>query len=49
MRPLLDRILAGEIDPAEIVTHRMPLDQAPEAYATFVDKEDGCVKVVLSP
>jgi threonine dehydrogenase-like Zn-dependent dehydrogenase len=49
MRPLLERILAGEIDPAGIVTHRMPLDEAPEAYATFVDKEDGCVKVVLSP
>ena len=47
-RPLLDRIENGEIDPSFVITHRMPLDQAPEAYETFKHKRDDCVKVVLS-
>jgi threonine dehydrogenase-like Zn-dependent dehydrogenase len=49
MRPLLAKIEAGEIDPSFVVTHRLPLEQAPEAYKTFRDKEDGCIKVVLNP
>ena len=47
-RPLLDRIESGEIDPSFVITHRMPLEQAPEAYETFKHKRDDCVKVVLS-
>jgi threonine dehydrogenase-like Zn-dependent dehydrogenase len=31
------------------VTHRVPLDQAPEMYDTFQKKKDGCIKVVLTP
>ena len=49
LEPLLEKIVAGELKPAAIVTHRLPLDQAPEAYKTFRDKKDGCVKVVLKP
>ena len=49
MRPLMDRIERGEIDPTFIITHRMPLDQAPEAYDIFNRKEDDCLKVVLRP
>jgi threonine dehydrogenase-like Zn-dependent dehydrogenase len=49
MRPLLDKIIGGEIDPSFIVTHRLSLDEAPAAYKTFRDKEDGCIKVVLNP
>jgi threonine dehydrogenase-like Zn-dependent dehydrogenase len=49
MRPLLDRIVAGEIDPAFVVTHRMGLGEAPEGYETFKHKRDECVKVVLRP
>jgi threonine dehydrogenase-like Zn-dependent dehydrogenase len=49
MRPLLDRIQRGEIDPSFVVTHRMGLDEAPEGYDTFLNKEDECVKVVLKP
>lgn len=49
MKPLLDRIEKGEIDPTFIITHRLPLDTAPEAYKTFRDKQDECVKVVLDP
>jgi threonine dehydrogenase-like Zn-dependent dehydrogenase len=49
MKPLLQRIENGDIDPTFIVTHRMPLDQAPEAFEMFMNKQDECVKVVLKP
>ncbi|MCB1885236.1 MAG: glutathione-dependent formaldehyde dehydrogenase [Geminicoccaceae bacterium] len=49
MRPLLERVERGEIDPTFIITHRLKLDDAPEAYETFRDKRDGCVKVVMTP
>ena len=49
MRPLLARIEAGEIDPSFVITHRMPLSQAPEGFRMFREKQDGCVKIVLDP
>jgi threonine dehydrogenase-like Zn-dependent dehydrogenase len=49
LKPLLERIERGEIDPTFVITHRLPLEQAPEAYKTFRDKDDGCMKVVLKP
>lgn len=49
MRPLLERIQKGEIDPSFVITHRLPLDQAPEGYRMFRDKQDECLKVVLKP
>ena len=49
MRPLLDRIQAGEIDPSFIITHRVRLDEVPLAYDIFRNKEDECVKVVIQP
>jgi threonine dehydrogenase-like Zn-dependent dehydrogenase len=49
MRPLLNRIERGEIDPSFVITHRMPLDDAARGYRMFRDKEDECVKVVLRP
>ncbi|NLT66919.1 MAG: glutathione-dependent formaldehyde dehydrogenase [Acidobacteria bacterium] len=49
LRPLMNRIAGGEIDPEFIVTHTMSLDEAPEAYEMFMNKEDDCVKVVLKP
>ena len=49
LRPLLARIEAGEIDPSFVVTHRVALEEAPRMYETFRDKEDDCVKVVLTP
>src|SRR5215207_3094126 len=48
-KPLLEKIEAGAIDPSFVITHRLPLEKAPEAYKTFRDKEDGCIKVVLKP
>ncbi|HKP50777.1 MAG TPA: zinc-dependent alcohol dehydrogenase [Gemmatimonadales bacterium] len=48
LRPLLDRIQNGEIDPSFVITHRLPLDQAAKGFDMFVNKEDNCEKVVLS-
>ncbi|MGI8741437.1 MAG: zinc-dependent alcohol dehydrogenase [Bryobacteraceae bacterium] len=47
MRPLLERIERGEIDPSFVITHRISLDQVPQAYRTFRDKQDNCIKVVI--
>ena len=47
MRPLLERIQRREIDPSFVITHRLRLDQAPEGYSMFNDKQDECLKVVL--
>ncbi|HEY0834872.1 MAG TPA: zinc-dependent alcohol dehydrogenase [Azospirillum sp.] len=46
---LLRRIQEGQIDPSFVITHTVGLDQGPEMYATFREKQDGCVKVVLKP
>jgi threonine dehydrogenase-like Zn-dependent dehydrogenase len=49
LRPLLERIERGEIDPSYVITHTMPLEQAPEGYSKFLNKEDECIKIVLKP
>jgi len=49
MRPLLERIRRGEIDPSFLISHRLSLDEAPWAYRTFRDKQDECLKCVLKP
>ncbi|MBC7808785.1 MAG: glutathione-dependent formaldehyde dehydrogenase [Akkermansiaceae bacterium] len=46
---LMEHVQKGEIDPTFLITHRLPLEQAPEAYKIFKEKSDGCVKVVLKP
>jgi len=46
---LMDRIEKGQIDPSYVITHRLRLDDAPDAYTTFRAKEDGCIKVVMRP
>jgi threonine dehydrogenase-like Zn-dependent dehydrogenase len=48
MRPLLDRIQRGEIDPSFVITHRLRLEDAPSGYEMFLHKRDNCEKVVLS-
>ncbi|HEX9968720.1 MAG TPA: zinc-dependent alcohol dehydrogenase, partial [Acidimicrobiales bacterium] len=48
MKPLLERIEKGEIDPTFVITHRLPLDQAAHGYQIFKKKQEDCVKVVLS-
>jgi threonine dehydrogenase-like Zn-dependent dehydrogenase len=49
MQPLLERVQNGDIDPSFVITHRMKLEDAPEAYKMFTEKEDECIKVVLKP
>lgn len=46
---LIEHISRGDIDPSFVITHNVSLDEAPEMYKTFRDKEDGCIKVVLKP
>jgi threonine dehydrogenase-like Zn-dependent dehydrogenase len=47
LAPLLNKIEAGEIDPSFVITHKIKLEDAPKAYKTFRDREDGCIKVVV--
>jgi threonine dehydrogenase-like Zn-dependent dehydrogenase len=49
MKPLLERIMKGEIDPGFIITHQMRLDEAPKGFEIFKHKQNECVKVVLKP
>jgi threonine dehydrogenase-like Zn-dependent dehydrogenase len=49
LRPLLDRIQRGDIDPSFVITHHMSLEDAPRGFKMFVDKKDHCEKVVLRP
>jgi threonine dehydrogenase-like Zn-dependent dehydrogenase len=48
MRPLLERIQNGEIDPTVVITHRLRLADAAKGYDIFLKKEDHCEKVVLT-
>lgn len=49
MHTLLNKITNDEIDPSFVITHQLPLDEAPHAYKIFRDKEDKCIKVVMKP
>jgi threonine dehydrogenase-like Zn-dependent dehydrogenase len=49
MQPLLEKIQEGKIDPSAVITHEVSLEEAPQMYKTFRDKQDGCIKVVLKP
>ncbi|MFC7515603.1 zinc-dependent alcohol dehydrogenase [Herbaspirillum sp. GCM10030257] len=49
MKPLLERIQKGEIDPTVVITHRMSLDEAPHGFDIFCNKQDECIKIVLKP
>jgi threonine dehydrogenase-like Zn-dependent dehydrogenase len=46
---LLRRIQEGQIDPSFVITHTVGLEQGPDMYKTFRDKQDGCVKVIMKP
>jgi threonine dehydrogenase-like Zn-dependent dehydrogenase len=49
MRPLLERIREGAIDPSFVISHRLRLDEAPRGYELFKNKLDDCNKIVLTP
>ncbi len=49
LQPLLEHIEQGKIDPTFLITHQLPLNEAPHAYKIFNSKEENCIKVVLRP
>ena len=49
MKPLLERIEKGQIDPSSIISHRITLDQAPEMYKVWRDKKEDVTKIVIDP
>lgn len=49
MPRMIEHIRSGRIDPRPLFTHRLPLEKGPEAYHTFAQKKDGCIKVALFP
>ena len=49
MQPLFELVQKGEVDPTFVISHRVPIDKAPDMYRIFRDKEDECTKVVLDP
>lgn len=49
LKPLLEHIQNGDIDPSFVITHELPLEQAPKGYEIFKNKQDDCIKVVLKP
>lgn len=49
MPMLLEKVQNGEIDPSFVITHEIPLEDAPKGYEMFKHKQDKCIKVVLKP
>jgi threonine dehydrogenase-like Zn-dependent dehydrogenase len=49
MPAMFEHVLRGELDPGVLVTHRLPLEQAPHGYELFKHKRDGCVRAVFAP
>jgi len=49
MKPLLERIEQGQIDPSYLISHRITLDEAPEMYKVWRDKKDNVTKIVIDP
>ena len=49
LKPLLEHIQNGDIDPSFVITHRLPLEEAKHGYEIFKNKKDNCIKVVLKP
>jgi threonine dehydrogenase-like Zn-dependent dehydrogenase len=49
LKPLMERIEQGQIDPSFVITHRLKLDDVAQGYDTFMHKTDECLKVVLKP
>jgi threonine dehydrogenase-like Zn-dependent dehydrogenase len=46
---LMERVAAGELDLSFVITHVVPLEEAPRMYRTFRNHQDGAIKVVLKP
>ncbi|WP_448664419.1 zinc-dependent alcohol dehydrogenase [Sphingomonas sp. CJ20] len=48
-RELLEMIGNGELDTTFLISHRLPLEQAPDGYKMFKEEQNSCTKVVLKP
>ncbi|KYG31915.1 zinc-dependent alcohol dehydrogenase [Alkalihalobacillus trypoxylicola] len=46
---LYEQITKGSLDPTQIITHSLPLEEASHGYHIFNNKEDDCIKVILKP
>ncbi|GAB4091344.1 zinc-dependent alcohol dehydrogenase [Flaviaesturariibacter terrae] len=46
---LIEHVMAGRLNPKEIITHRVPLEEVADAYHIFSAKRDGCIKPILIP
>lgn len=42
-------LVEKKVDPSDIITHRLSLDEAEHGYEVFDTKTEGCIKVVLKP
>lgn len=49
MPRMLEHVQRGELDPSLLITHRLPLENAPRGYEMFKNKEDGCLRAVFTP
>jgi threonine dehydrogenase-like Zn-dependent dehydrogenase len=49
LKPLLERVEQGQIDPSFLISHRVGIDQVPGMYKTWQEKQDGCTKIVIDP
>ena len=49
LQPLFEKIESGQVDPSFVVTHILPLREAPQAYEIFKKKIDNCINVVMKP
>ncbi len=49
MKPLLERIEKGQIDPSSIISHRITLEEAPAMYKVWRDKKEAVTKIVIDP
>lgn len=48
-KPLLGWVRRGKINPTDIITHRLPLDEAQHGYEVFDEKKEDCIKVIMRP
>jgi threonine dehydrogenase-like Zn-dependent dehydrogenase len=49
MKPLLERIEKGQIDPSSIISHRITLNEAPAMYKIWRDKRESVTKIIIDP
>ena len=47
MKPLLEKIVSGELDPSFVATHEMNLDDCAKGYDMFMHKQDEVMKIIL--